>query len=129
MMDTFLTGIKHGDAIVYTDDALVYGETFEEFCNALRDVLYGFREPSKELTDLQAADAALSIEVAVEKLKDDEKLTVTHFKLLRVMRKEEVQKGNSRPTTEGRMCLCADLDVKQLVPVCARIGAHPSTAC
>ncbi|GBP16269.1 hypothetical protein EVAR_93637_1 [Eumeta japonica] len=41
---TILTGIKYRNAIVYVDDVVVYGETFEEFGNALRDVLNRFRE-------------------------------------------------------------------------------------
>ncbi|GBP41786.1 Transposon Tf2-9 polyprotein [Eumeta japonica] len=44
MMDTVLAGIKYRNAIVYVDDVVVYGETFEEFCNALRDALNRFRE-------------------------------------------------------------------------------------
>ncbi|GBP09542.1 Transposon Tf2-6 polyprotein [Eumeta japonica] len=43
-MDTVLAGIKYRTDIVYVDDVVVYGEIFEEFCNALRDVLNRFRE-------------------------------------------------------------------------------------
>ncbi|GBP94199.1 Transposon Tf2-11 polyprotein [Eumeta japonica] len=44
MMDTVLAEIKHRNVIAYVDNVGVYGETFEEFCNALRDALNRFRK-------------------------------------------------------------------------------------
>ncbi|GBP19680.1 hypothetical protein EVAR_75652_1 [Eumeta japonica] len=75
MMDTVLAGIKYRNAIVYVDDVVVYGETFEEFCNALRDVLNRFRKANLMVKSLKCSFGYESVTVLGYENADDKVLT------------------------------------------------------
>lgn len=63
MVDQALGDIKYKGAIVYIDDILVYGKTFEEFCKNLEDVLMRLRVANLSLNPKKCRFGYEKIEV------------------------------------------------------------------